>query len=213
MRNIAGYLFFLLFFGGLTRMLCVTVPCLTGKRFYITIRNTRLAHMLVASSVGTRPKISQAARHRLSVWGLLGYLALAASSVRFFSLVSLAGLRDTAVLPRLWRSCSPVFLLILLFCAADTLLGTFAGRKKRPARTLKSARLDAAPLELRAEAARIFSAPDRIVFDPENGEYYYISGKDLLRLGSDGAFLSLTPEADCPRVLRAMRTGTVVTGR
>jgi hypothetical protein len=58
--------------------------------------------------------------------------------------------------------------------------------------------------EYKAYANNIFKKPDKVVFDAKNGEFYYLRGKDLLRVKSNGDFVSLYPGADSTIVTRAI---------
>ncbi|WP_342481462.1 RHS repeat-associated core domain-containing protein [Paenibacillus sp. FSL L8-0340] len=53
-------------------------------------------------------------------------------------------------------------------------------------------------------ANNIFKNPDRVVFDANYNEFYYIRGNDLLRVKENGDFISLYPGADSTRVNRAI---------
>ncbi|OMD48446.1 hypothetical protein BSK56_11780 [Paenibacillus borealis] len=53
-------------------------------------------------------------------------------------------------------------------------------------------------------ANNIFENPDRVVFDANYNEFYYIRGNDLLRVKENGDFVSLYPGADSTRVIRAI---------
>ena len=55
--------------------------------------------------------------------------------------------------------------------------------------------------EYKNYANKVFKNYDKKVFDKVKNEWYYIKGKDLLRLKSDGTFISLYPGADSPRVI------------
>jgi len=50
----------------------------------------------------------------------------------------------------------------------------------------------------------VFHNYDRIIYDSLNGEYYYIKGSDLLRVGEAGNFISLYPGAGSQRVINAI---------
>lgn len=62
-------------------------------------------------------------------------------------------------------------------------------------------------VEYRNYVEKIFSAPQKIVFDKLYDEYYYILGNDLLRVSKDGKFISLYPGANTDRVLNAIKAG------
>ena len=66
------------------------------------------------------------------------------------------------------------------------------------------------PEELKYHAEKVFRAPDKIIWDVDVQEYYYLQGKFLLRLRANGTFISMTPDADSPCVLKAMRTGRFI---
>lgn len=46
--------------------------------------------------------------------------------------------------------------------------------------------------EVKDSGEQIFRAPDRIIWDIDEQEYYYLLGKNLLRLRADGTFMGLT---------------------
>lgn len=64
--------------------------------------------------------------------------------------------------------------------------------------------------QYRDYALNVFSNPEKIIFDPSCDEFYYIQGKDLLRVKSNGDFVSLYPGATSPRVLDAIKKGVTI---
>lgn len=54
-------------------------------------------------------------------------------------------------------------------------------------------------------AKDIFASPEKIYFDESAGEFYYVQGEDLLRMGTSGNFVSLYPGVDSARVIKSMR--------
>ena len=61
--------------------------------------------------------------------------------------------------------------------------------------------------EYKQLANKVFSNPDKIIWDSINQEYLYVKGNDLLRVQSSGNFVSLYPGADSGRVLKAIENG------
>ena len=59
-------------------------------------------------------------------------------------------------------------------------------------------------------AEDIFNSPEQIIHDISNKEYYYIRGKDLLRIKENGNFVSLYPGADSRRVITAIMNGGII---
>ena len=49
-----------------------------------------------------------------------------------------------------------------------------------------------------------------IILDEVNSEYYYIQGEDLLRITTNGDFVSLYPGAGSNRVTNALDTGGLI---
>ena len=64
--------------------------------------------------------------------------------------------------------------------------------------------------QYRDYAMDIFNAPEKIIFDPSCNEFYYIKGEDLLRVKSNGDFVSLYPGATSDRVVKAIQNGVIV---
>jgi len=56
----------------------------------------------------------------------------------------------------------------------------------------------------------VFENPDMIILDEVNSEYYYIQGEDLLRITTNGDFVSLYPGAGSNRVTNALDTGGLI---
>ena len=56
----------------------------------------------------------------------------------------------------------------------------------------------------------VFRNHDKIIYDKEKGEFYYISGEDLLRIKENGCFVSMYRGANSERVLRAIDNGGIV---
>ncbi len=70
---------------------------------------------------------------------------------------------------------------------SDSQVGQKWGKHKSDYPSLKS------HIEYRERAINIFKNPEKVYFNSAANEYYYISGKDLLRLKPDGTFISLYP--------------------
>ena len=64
--------------------------------------------------------------------------------------------------------------------------------------------------QYRDYAMDIFNDPEKIIFDPSCDEFYYIKGKDLLRVKSNGDFVSLYPGATSDRVVDAIKKGVII---
>ncbi|MFF2014925.1 hypothetical protein [Paenibacillus sp. NPDC058177] len=60
-------------------------------------------------------------------------------------------------------------------------------------------------LEYKNYINNLYMNPDRVVYDKNYNEYYFLKGKDLLRLKENGDFISLYPGADSTRVIRAIK--------
>ena len=61
--------------------------------------------------------------------------------------------------------------------------------------------------EYKQFANKVFSDPDKIIWDSINQEYLYVKGNDLLRVQSSGNFVSLYPGAESGKVLKAIENG------
>lgn len=56
----------------------------------------------------------------------------------------------------------------------------------------------------------IFENPDKIILDNLNNEYYYVRGDDLLRIKTNGEFVSLYPGVNSDLVKKAIIDGGIV---
>lgn len=56
----------------------------------------------------------------------------------------------------------------------------------------------------------VFKNPEKIIHDVDNGEFYYLKGKNLLRVTEDGDFVSLYPGAESGKVLSAIKNGGTI---
>ena len=56
----------------------------------------------------------------------------------------------------------------------------------------------------------IFENPDKIILDNLNHEYYYVRGDDLLRIKTNGEFVSLYPGVNSDLVKKAIIDGGIV---
>ena len=56
----------------------------------------------------------------------------------------------------------------------------------------------------------MFKNPEKIVYDIEKNEYYYIRGDDLLRVKENGDFVSMYRGANSDRVTKAIEEGGIV---
>ncbi|WP_252244574.1 MULTISPECIES: hypothetical protein [unclassified Clostridium] len=56
----------------------------------------------------------------------------------------------------------------------------------------------------------IFNNPEKIVFDKANNEYLYIKGNDLLRVKTNGEFVSTYPGVSSSRVTKAIEEGGTI---
>lgn len=56
----------------------------------------------------------------------------------------------------------------------------------------------------------VFKNHDKVIVDIKKHEFYYIKGKDLLRVKPNGEFVSLYPGADSPRVVNAIKAKGVL---
>lgn len=61
-------------------------------------------------------------------------------------------------------------------------------------------------------ANEIFKNPQAIIYDSSFKDYYYLRGKDLLRVGLDGSFISLYPGVDTARVPNTIKAGGAIWG-
>ena len=58
--------------------------------------------------------------------------------------------------------------------------------------------------DYRSLAQNVFENPEKILYDKNAGEFYFIKGADLLRTLEDGTFVSLYPGANSGRILGAI---------
>lgn len=93
--------------------------------------------------------------------------------------------------PNKWRDAVEKIKLTI----KDSQLGKKWGKHKFDYPNMKSYN------EYKKLAQDVFSNPDKIVFDAKNGEYYYIKGSDLLRVSTDGDFVSLYPFKNIPTIV------------
>lgn len=56
----------------------------------------------------------------------------------------------------------------------------------------------------------IFNSPEKIIFDKANDEYLYIKGNDLLRVKTNGEFVSAYPGVSSSRVTKAIEEGGTI---
>ena len=59
-------------------------------------------------------------------------------------------------------------------------------------------------------AEDIFNSPNQIIYNSEEGEYYYTRGDDLLIIKKDGTFVGMYPGAKRFKVIKAIWNGGVI---
>lgn len=203
--------FFVLF--QFCRIASVCYLTVLNSKFYITIPNKKVACFFIFCPV--RVDKNSNIRNRMGILGVMSWVTLLPSAMYLWvkdGCFSFLGMNPSVPF---WFQVLFVSLFVLVLI--DGVMGEFsnwfreAQKRKKPAPMLKNARFDGVPLEQKEQVEQIFYKPDKIICDEDQQEYYYIRGKDLLRFGFDGVFISLTPEADSRRVLMAMRTGRLIT--
>lgn len=60
-------------------------------------------------------------------------------------------------------------------------------------------------VEYRQLAQDIFQNPEKVFLNSEIGEYFFVRGKDLLRVKLDGTFVSLYPGVNSALVQKAIQ--------
>lgn len=61
--------------------------------------------------------------------------------------------------------------------------------------------------EYRDFAQDVFNNPEKVFYEKLEDEYLYVRGEDLLRIKSDGRFVSLYPGASTDKVAKAIERG------
>ena len=64
--------------------------------------------------------------------------------------------------------------------------------------------------DYRDRAYDVFNSPEQIIYDDTCGEFYYIQGNDLLRIKSNGDFVSMYHGVNSDRVVRAISQGGII---
>ena len=188
-----------------------------NDRINITIHNKIIAKLFICHHWTLHrlgPDKEAELCKKMGLWGIISWLTLFPATIYLWIKNGHFNFFLVDELP-FWYVF--LFSCLLILVAADVtvaiLFDQWRKRKRKAPKILKNVDLSTIPPELKEQVERIYRQPDKVICDDDQQEYYYICGKELLRLRFDGTFVSLTPEADSRRVLTAIRTGRATTFR
>lgn len=185
--------------------------CMLGGRLYVIINNKFIRTIFIAKRRGTKVT-EEKNKNKMSIMGIICYLILCPSLLRYTWLWFIQGI------PNRWFSITIfLFVFLLIINVIDFAIGAFFC-SLRDAKTNKltyplKIRWDMEEVEtehIKENAEEVFQFPAKIIYDRDGQEFFYIRGDKLLKLGVNGDFISLSPDANSPAVLKAMQMGTVV---
>lgn len=184
-------------------------PCI-NRRFHIVIRSELFDRIFLYHPA----KTNRHAQHLMGIEGVISYVTLIPSAIFLwvkdgeFLLFNPDGIIISAWFEIMFWSELGIFLI-------DYWIGYYLQwHKKQNNRMAKKPEIidqilwdGTEPQEIISQAKDVFLNCDKIIWDTDAQEYYYIQGKLLLRIDKTGVFLSLSCDADSPCVLKAIRMG------
>lgn len=196
---------------------CCSYACL-NRRFHITVHHKLLENILLRDLSYSSKEQDIQAQHQMGIVGILAYITLfptalyiwiADGKFNFYIIEATAN--------SIWYTI--LFICVLVLSTLDFWIGYFfiwrESEKERQKCRNPSIPNDIrwAGTESKEEkccAKKVFCTPDRIIWDMDVQEFYYLKDKLLLRLRANGTFVSLSADSDSPCVLKAMRTGRFI---